>query len=174
MSVRGWSSVRVGIYSPQSIGLHRLHKLLRRAVEHSLRSDADAAIGVEDVETAVLFEREVDYALHVRFFADVYLMRVDGDVRVEGVELALMRFEVLGVEIAEEDGFGAILGEEMRGCPSDSNGGVGAGDDDDFAFESAAVWSVSVLARGGQNAYGPVESPAIRGILGMSSNLPGS
>lgn len=61
---------------------------------------------------------------------------MDLDTGIFGLQLPLVRFQVVGVEIADVNGFSAILCEMMRGCTPDSERGVAAGDDDDFAFDA--------------------------------------
>lgn len=41
-----------------------------------------------------------------------------------------------GVEVADVEGAGAVVGELMRGRAADAEGGVGAGYDDDFVFDA--------------------------------------
>ena len=43
-----------------------------------------------------------------------------------------------GREVADVDGAGAVVGELVGGGAADAQGGVGAGDDDHFAFYSTA------------------------------------
>ena len=105
---------------------------------------------------------------------------------VEGLQFPDVEGEVLGGEVAEVDGAGAVVGELVGGGAADAEGGVGAGDDDYFVFYSSAppptVFCISVLivfqvfhpCGREEGTYGPAESPAIRRILGIPSKVPGS
>lgn len=104
---------------------------------------------------------------------------------------------MLGGEVAEVEGAGAVVGELVRGGAPYAEGGCGAGYDDDFVFYAPVIYvKMAGLARlvrsllmiivareeveaegrveGECNTYGPAESPAIRRILGMSSKEPSS
>jgi hypothetical protein len=48
------------------------------------------------------------------------------DAGVQRVELALVRFQVGGGKVADEDRAGAIAGELVGRCAADAEGGVGA------------------------------------------------
>lgn len=61
------------------------------------------------------------------------------DVGIQRVQLSLVSIEILCVEVAEIDCFRSISCEEMCCCPSDAQRRVGAGDYDDFAFDSATM-----------------------------------
>lgn len=50
------------------------------------------------------------------------------------------------VGVADVEGAGAVVGVLVGGGAADAEGGVGAGDDYDFAFYSTANGSCSVLA----------------------------
>ena len=60
-----------------------------------------------------------------------------------------MRFQVRGVVVADEDGFGAVPGELVDGGAADADGGVGAGDDYYFVFYATVERSVSGVERMG-------------------------
>ena len=105
--------------------------------------------------------------------------------RVEGGEFAGVGREVCGGEVADVDGAGAVVGVLVGGRAADAEGGVGARDDDHFSFDSTTTGApgcdisgvrslLGVVNREVGGAYGPVESPAMRRILGMSSKVPGS
>lgn len=51
---------------------------------------------------------------------------MDLNIGVQGREFALLRCEEFGVEIAEVDCKGAVVGELVGGCAADAEGGVGA------------------------------------------------
>lgn len=69
---------------------------------------------------------------------------MDLDVRVQGIELPLMRFQVFGGVVADEDGFGAVVGELVRRCAPDADGAVGAGYDYYFVFDATVKVLVSL------------------------------
>ena len=48
-----------------------------------------------------------------------------------------MHGEVVVVEVADVDGAGAVVGELVGGGAADAEGGVDAGDDDDFVLHSS-------------------------------------
>lgn len=56
---------------------------------------------------------------------------------VEGVDFPLVSFQVLGVEVADVDGFGAVVGEVVSRSATDAKRRVAAGYDDDFVLRAA-------------------------------------
>lgn len=118
-----------------------LHEFLGRCFQYPFRADADAAVGVENVEPTILLQCQVDYTLHIGFFSTVYLLGVDlnANMAVERLDLALVRVQVLSVQIANEDGFGALLSENMCCCSADAKWGVRSGNDNDLAPYSATL-----------------------------------
>lgn len=123
--------------SPLRVRAHDLVELVTARLRDPLGGDGDAGVGEEDVQPAVLLQRLVDDPLDVLLFPGVHLARVDLHGRVERGQLALVRLQVRGGVVADEDGFGAVTGELVdRGAP-DAGGGVGARDDDDFVLDAA-------------------------------------
>jgi hypothetical protein len=71
----------------------------------------DAGVGEEDVEAAVCVESVLHDGFDGGFFRGVEGAGVDGDVGVEGCELARVQVKVRRGEVAEVDCFGAVAGE---------------------------------------------------------------
>lgn len=82
---------------PQCIDSHRLHEVLRVAVQDAGVGDADSGIGEEDVKAAIEFQGLVNDTRDIALIAGVNLARVDLDARVQLVDLALVRVEMVGV-----------------------------------------------------------------------------
>jgi hypothetical protein len=54
-----------------------------------------------------------------------------------------MRLEMLVVQIADKDGPRPVLGEQMSGGPTDSNGRIGSSDDNDLVLGSRSCQGAS-------------------------------
>ena len=64
---------------------------------------------------------------------------MDVDARVEGLEFPNVGGEVGAVVVADVEGAGAVVGELVGGGAADAEGGVGAGYDYHFVFDSAVL-----------------------------------
>lgn len=126
-------------FLPQSICPHIRHEFVSGRLSDSLGGDANASIGEENIQAAVLLERLVDDALHVRFFASIDLPAMNIDTRIERVYLSLMSLQMVRVEVTHKDSFGSIVRVLMASGSADSKRRVGASDDDDFALNSSTI-----------------------------------
>jgi hypothetical protein len=102
---------------PQSISPHVRHELLRTCLRDPFSRDTNPSVREEDVKTAVLLQRFVDDALHVRFLASIDFARMDVDVWVQRIHLPFMRLQMLRVEVANEDRLSSII-RELVYCSS--------------------------------------------------------
>lgn len=123
-------------HSPQSIHPHSLHELPHIPLRHPLHRNRNPRIRKENVQTTILLQRLIHHTLDIRFRPRVDFTAVDRRARVQRLDFALVRLQVLGVQIAEENRLGAVVRELVRGCPADAQRRVGARDDYDFAFDS--------------------------------------
>lgn len=121
-------------FVPLRISPHDLIELVPARLRDPLRTDTDARVREEDVQPAVLLQRLVHDAGNVLLLPGVHFPGMNVHCRVERVELPLVRFQVRGVVVADEDGFGAVPGELVDGGTADADGRVGAGDDNYFVF----------------------------------------
>ena len=103
-----------------------VHEVVRGDVFEEAVCAGDAGVGEEDVELAVTLQGGGDEGLDGGLVRGIELLRVDRGGGEEGGELALVRREVRGVEVAEVDGARALGGELVRCCAADAEEGVGA------------------------------------------------
>jgi hypothetical protein len=160
---------------------------------------ADARVREEDVEPAVGGDCVCDDGGDRGLVCGVEDADVDFGGGVQGGEFALVRREVVRGEVADVYGFCGGAGELVGGGAADADGGVCAGDDDDFAVCASAGWLGSVvrfcyaprsvvlwvwkvqfrrLRRGErrtrEGTHLSPRSPAISRTLGIFSKVPGS
>ncbi len=101
-----------------------LHKVGRADIgEEGVRTN-NAGVGEEDVEPAVPLECVVDHFLDGLLVGGVELARVDLDLGVQAVDLAFVRLEVGGIEVADVDGLGSVLCELVGRGAADAQNGV--------------------------------------------------
>jgi hypothetical protein len=122
---------------PQSISPHVFHKLLRTRLRDPLGRDTNTSVREEDIKTAVLFQRFVDYAFHIRLLAGIDFAGMDVDVWVEGIQLPFVRLQMLRVKVTDEDCFGSVVRELMYCSATNAERRIGSGNNDDFALYSA-------------------------------------
>ena len=111
---------------PGDVVPHRRLELLLLDVLEQLRRADDARVRKKHVQPAVLGHGLVHDALDGRLVRGVEAARVYVDPRIQGVELADVRRQVRVAVVADEDGAGAVGGEEVRGRAADAEGGVAA------------------------------------------------
>jgi hypothetical protein len=119
----------------KSVRFHDIHETCAVFFPEDFTA-ADACIGEEDIEARVCVHGFLDNGLYGGFVRGVEGAGVDGDAGVEGGEFARVQGEVSGGEVAEIDCAGAVACELVGGGAADANGGVCAGYDDDFVFNS--------------------------------------
>ena len=101
-----------------------LHKVGRADIgEEGVRAN-DAGVGEEDIEPAVPLERVVNDFLDGLLVGGIELARVDVYLGVQAVDLALVRLEVGGIEVADVDGLGPVLCELVGRGTADAQNGV--------------------------------------------------
>lgn len=124
---------------PQCIRLHDLHEFIPGCFVYPLLTDVDPRVCEEDVQPPVLLQRFVYNRFHLRFVPGVQLPNVNLDLRVQRCQLPLVHLEELRAIVADEDGFGAVVGVLVCARSPNAERGVGAGYDDHFAFYASGI-----------------------------------
>lgn len=100
-------------HPPQRICPHDFHKIVCGAVEHRLRSDADACICEEDIQPAILLYSLVADALYVSFLSGVDFTGMNVDIRIELVDFSFVCLQVSRGVVADEDSLCSIARKLM-------------------------------------------------------------
>ena len=111
--------------APQHIRPHRPHELLPSNLPEGLVRAHHPCVREHDVQPPIPFQRLVHNGFQGPLIRSVKLPGMDVDIRVEGLQLPLVRRQVLVAEVAEEDGARAVLRELMGAGAADAQGGVG-------------------------------------------------
>lgn len=106
-------TAKCGKISPQRIGLHNLHEIVRSRIQNRHRTSSDACIRKEDVKPAILLQHLVDEFLDVCFLACIDSPGVHFNIWVQTFDFAGMDVQQVGLVVTNEDCFGAVAGELM-------------------------------------------------------------